>query len=134
MDNVQKLQWASEFSVHANRLSFSATHKPKNLLFLEESVLTAYLQLRVRKLDVLFPCFLTGQSRCREYNAMPPINTNVQRFISEICKYCDNCYIPRCCIHNLKSAYRTKVIFASFDIKRTLLIMSPLFLVYISEH
>lgn len=35
---------------------------------------------------------------------------------------------------DLKSAHRTKVIFASFDIKRTLLIMSPLFLVYIFEH
>lgn len=47
------------------------------------------------------------------------------RHLSEICKYRGNCCIPRCWAHNSKSTHRTKVTSASFEIKRTIFIMSP---------
>jgi len=101
-----------------------ATHSsiPRNIPFPAGSVLTAYFQLRVRKLDV-FPLFSrrTVQIQRIPYNAS---NKHLRGWISEIFKYCVNCCVPRSWADNLKLAYRTKVVFPSFEIRGTILIMS----------
>lgn len=65
-----QLQRASKLSIHRD-FPFLGTHSdtPRNLPFPAGSVPTAYLQRRLRKLDVPY-----RQSGCKEQHALPPTN------------------------------------------------------------
>lgn len=126
------------FSVFLNSVSTQTLFTPKysftytKEIYFSRQDLFFCLPLNKTQKSGGFPQIPMGQSRCRECHAM--LQHLLSRWMSETCEYCDYCCIPRSWAQKLKSPCRTKVIFPSFEINRTILIISLPYQVHLFEH